>query len=169
MGDERTLYFSWLTELVEGCGEYWRLNSVLHDINYTWTNPMDINRCADGMALRREFEDIYQLDTELEEELECSVLEMLIALAYHMADLIDAEVSDAYYILLGNLGLNVYDDVNYYDAGGEYDIREIVDRWLTGSYERNGKGGLFPLRYSRKDQRIRDIWYQMNVFIMDYR
>ena len=85
-------YFNWMCQLV--CDKRWRnkglsyqmLLSQLHSIDFQYTLPMDENRAEDGIDLRYRFgyEKEYEgsmiacyLDNR-----PCSVLEMLIALAF---------------------------------------------------------------------------------------
>ena len=44
-------------------------------------------------------------------------------------------------------------------------IDQVVDRFLDRAYERNGKGGLFTVRYRNRDMRNLEIWTQMCLFL----
>ena len=67
--------------------------------------------------------------------------------------------------MIHNLGLDIFDDENYTDNGGNAAIFEIVASWLDRTYSYDGEGGLFPLRNPDYDQRDAEIWYQMQAYL----
>lgn len=148
-------YLKWLIKLVERREnkKYIDLLEWLFYQNFYSILPNDDNRAADGIALRSEFG--IQLDRE------CSILEMLIALArrmdYYLEDLIGPpNVKNYFWRFIENLNLDLEnEDYNYL----------IITRFLERRYERNGNGGIFPLKRYRKDQRDVEIWYQMMAYI----
>ena len=92
----------------------------------------------------------------------CSVLEMLIALAYRCEELRhDPEYGDRtgqwFWEMIVNLKLDEFDDANY----NETKVTQIVNRFLSRKYQPNGKGGLFFIANPREDLRKVDIWMQM--------
>lgn len=46
-------------------------------------------------------------------------------------------------------------------------IRDILQCFIWREYEPNGRGGLFPLKNPKKDQRNVEIWYQFNAYLDD--
>lgn len=162
-------YFAWLVDLVEGAG-HTKLLEHLHKTTYIWRMPNDENRADDGEALRSRF--LYETnytDYDLPEK-ECSVFEMLVALASRINDiLIDIEGDDDtarwFWMLLENLKLEEYDDKmlkyeNLYD-----DISHYIGVFMDRTYTREGLGGLFPLRRPKENQRNVEIWYQMSAYL----
>jgi hypothetical protein len=65
--------------------------------------------------------------------------------------------------LLNNLGLSGYTDAEF---NGQRVI-EIIETLVTRTYQPNGLGGLFPLRYATEDQREVEIWYQAQNYLLD--
>jgi hypothetical protein len=129
---------------------------------------MDANRAADGLALRdryaHEYVDLRYDDIRHDE---CSVLEMMIALACRMEDDImhDPELGDRspewFWMVITNLRLDRMDDEHY----DEKNVENIINVMVGRSYFMNGTGGLFPLKMPKVNQRRVEIWYQMSAFI----
>lgn len=170
-------YFEWMYHLV--CSEkiqrnkisYRRLLYFLHSVIYTPTIEMDNSRQADGIRFRYQFtyEHGYP-DTYVDEYLngeECSMLEMMIALAFRVErDIMDNyqygdRTSQWFWSMLISLGLNHMDDKNF-------DLRyceQVIDDFLAHNYEPNGKGGLFTLQHPHRDMRDVDIWCQFMWYL----
>lgn len=66
---------------------------TLHDVDFTWTHPMDENRASDGHSMRVRFADIHnEVNREdIYKALEgpCSMFEMMIALAWKESVMFD--------------------------------------------------------------------------------
>jgi len=161
-------YFLHLCTLVEPYDEHnLPLLRHLHDAVFIPLIPNDDNREADGIQLREEF-----LDEEGPQALSsnflkkpCSMLEMLIALSRRLewessGETWEQPASEWFWVLLDNLGLG---DQKY----DKNRTDEILDIFVQRTYKRNGEGGLFPMRRNRKDQRKREIWYQMNDWVVE--
>ncbi len=165
-------YFEWMYQLV--CGEqhskrlfYRKLLYLLHDMEFTYTIPMDGNRAEDGTDLRYRFgyENAYEssmIATYLDDQ-PCSVLEMMVALAIrceeHIMD--DPDIGDRtgqwFWNMIVNLGLGSMSDTNF-----DIDqVEKIIHKFLNHEYKRNGEGGLFTVKHIRIDMRSVEIWYQM--------
>ena len=162
-------YFDWLVELIQGC-EHVKLLRHMHETTYIWRIPNDENRADDGEALRSRF--LYETnytDYDLPEK-GCSVLEMLVALASRINDiLIDIEGDDDtprwFWMLIENLDLVKFDDISL-DEDGNFDEIDIrLCNFMERTYTRNGYGGLFPLNKSKENQRNIEIWYQMSAYL----
>lgn len=170
-------YFAWLYSLVndgEEHKDYWRLLNRLHKKEFVWFVLNDDNRVADGLALRDEFAEDYNLKKEdCLQVLDgpCSVLEMLIALSLRCAkDIYDDENgSDIFWEMIGNLGFLKKEFQDGY-FGPEQMIKtdNIIGKLVTRSYCKDGSGGgLFPLLYPKKDQRRVEIWYQTQSYFLE--
>lgn len=163
-------YFYWLANLV--CNEqfelryYQNLLEYFHKVEFTWTIENDENRAIDGINLREQFAyendlNIYMCNRYLEGP--CSILEMLVALSCRCEhDIMD----DNYYgnrtqewflYMIKSMKLLNMDD-------GRFDIdyvQFVIDRFLSRTYKRDGDGGLFYIKGTKRDMRKAEIWYQM--------
>lgn len=166
------LYLTWLYSQVGSIRAvhpdrtHWSLIRQLFKKEFVWTVPNDDNRVEDGKDLRYEFMTVNELD-ELDHEwmsLGCSFLEMLIALSRRLSFEAEGKPSWWFWKLLSNLGIEPYSDSMNYDA---LRVDRILDQVIWRRYARDGKGGLFPLRHSRKDQRKIEIWYQLNEYLLE--
>lgn len=168
-------YYQWLCELIcvnqEG-QSYWILAKDLHRKEFFWTVPNDDNRCVDGKKLRELFSDeIGYLSYDLLDQ-PCSMLEMLVALSKRFGDSVlekddDEEFMPWFWEIMENCGLEKFTDEAYYDLNGKVEVDEILNNILERGYRRNGKGGLFPLKNAKKDQRKVEICYQMSAYLLE--
>ncbi len=176
----RTEYFHWLVSITgiapdNSESSYHLLLKKLHERDFYSIVPNDDNRGEDGKKLRKEFADEanYHVDTILDMlESPCSMLEMMIALSIRcqeiMSDLDDNfTVSKWFWEMISNVGLIEMDDDHYVDMGGSDEFRKIIDIILDRKYDKNGNGGLFPLKYPGKNQRKQELVYQMNAYLME--
>ena len=129
--------------------------------------PLDENRAVDGLDLRETFiNSLGKISIGPQDDLPCSILEMLIALAMRCNDWIICDVDDHYsewfWTFLDNLGLLVYDDRRYNSSK----VDDILRKWLDREYRFDGSGGLFPLANPEIDQRMIEIWSQL-VYYLD--
>lgn len=161
-------YFDWLYALVNDSkytkrATYRRLLMCLHTIDFTYTIPLDENRAQDGVDLRYRFamERGYMLtDVPIGQ---CSVLEMLVALAYRCEEhiMVDPDIGNRtgqwFWTMISNIGLDSMID-------GHFDKRYVLDKiskLLNRDYQKNGSGGLFTIDNCSRDLRRVEIWYQM--------
>ena len=126
-------------------------------------------------------------------EFPASFLEVLVSLAYLMDDCIlyDSEFivdgkpfgevvkSDDhpamwFWEMMANIDLAGFTNQVFKDArerGEELNLRRIVrqkvDRVMYRRYRGDGRGGLFPLKHPKTDQRQVELWYQLNAYIED--
>lgn len=160
--DLEALYFDWLCAKVLDSDHagYTTLLSMLHREKFVWLVSMDENRAEDGKDLRRDFfkESYIKKDHEWNNQ-ECSVLEMLIALARRAEFQTNDSVVWWFWTFIRNLGL---------DNPG-IDEHEFGDRMhvvLWRLYQCDGSdGGMFPLNGDFGDQRTTELWYQLCHFI----
>lgn len=170
-------YFHWLCEMVHIDQEersYWLIAKDLHNRIFTPIIERDENRAMDGLELRDQFleNEWYSRGGEFEND-ECTVLEMLVALAQRM----DFEMNNAdddydrtaywFWEMIDNLGLTDFDDESYIDLDGQTYVDKIIDDFVERNYDYNGAGGIFPLRYCDRDQRNVEIWYQMSAYLYE--
>ena len=171
-GTAKNKYIRWILKEV-GCGpedmkKYKLLFKQLFETEFTWIIPRDDNRLSDGLRLRRDFDR--QFDTYISDsDYPCSVLEMLIALAIRMENDILGDPTDEhpekwFWIMLDNLGLLGYSDA-VFGSIASAEINEKVQKFLAREIDRDGKGGIFPIKGTKNDQRKVEIWYQMQEFI----
>ena len=169
MRSTRDPYFDWLCITINN-RNYMELARYLHSLEFRAKLPADQNRGMDGMQLRVDFMERHGAYGSSSNRGACTMLEFLIGIAKHMSFLMNGNVSDhrtAYYfwVLIRNLGLNKCTDDNWYTINGEFYTEDAVYRVLDRQYDRNGKGGLFPLRHTSQDQRKVEIWYQMHAWL----
>lgn len=148
-------YFGRLLDLVEYDGDEY-LMKQLHQTYFVWVIPMDDNRAEDGLELRSRLDYISDED--------CSVLEMLIALAERASHQYGGSPLEWFGTFLENLDLLQFTDGSVYN---EYYVDEILHKWMTRDIQPDGSGGLFPLRHPPQDQRETEIWYQMSAYIIE--
>ena len=171
-------YFKWLCNLVNFDSRYTILAKAMHRKSFYSLIDNDDNRGEDGKKIRDIFIKDKSYDLEYsEEQLEqvlggpCSVFEMLVALSFRMEDVLyDCEApikSNGYFWeLLHNLELDTFTD-DKYDESEVYIVDNILDSFLQREYRRSGKGGLFPLKNFKRDQRKVEIWYQMMEYLTE--
>lgn len=166
------MYFKWLYSQVDTSREghtYWDIARLLYKKEFVWTIPNDDNRAEDGRELRREFIELNRIRRVDENwlTLGCSMLELLIALSRRLEFETEDVGSEVWFrILMSNLGL-----LNYYDARAfsANEVDETLDRVIWRTYDSTGRGGLFPLKQPRENQKTVEIWYQMSAYLLERR
>lgn len=169
------LYFKWLCELVcdKHRGKYFgRLLETLHMREFTWLMNLDADRASDGVSMREKFAYYHNLELDIVlEELEgpCSVLEMMVGLAYRVENQIMGEVGDEdvgrwFWNMVDNMYLGNMDNGNY----DELYVQQSIDILLDRNYQRNGSGGLYLIADSDRDAREMTIWAQMCHYLNDF-
>lgn len=171
-------YHEWLLDLCSDLchpNNYNELFEKLCSIKFYSRIINDDNRIEDGRDLRLRFSesnpnwsyrDVYLYLYDLD----CSVLEMMLALALRCEETIigDYDIGDRTHIwfnnMLSSLHLDGMTDSNY----DEDYIDKRIDIFLKHKYESNGKGGLFTLKNPPEDLRKCEIWYQMCWYLTEY-
>jgi hypothetical protein len=169
-------YFEWLYNYVckgrsHSKVSYRKLLECLHQIEFTFFVPNDVNRAKDGVDLRYRFAMVED-DERITDILDgpCTVLEMMVALSIRCEETImdDTQYGDRtgqwFWNMMSNLGIgNMPDDI--------FD-REIVEdaiyRFLERRYDPDGKGGLFHIRGCSDDLRNVEIWVQLCWYLDNY-
>lgn len=173
IGNIQDTYFSWLCDIV--CENrfakeisYNKLLLYLHDTEFRYSLPMDGNRAADGVSLRYRFawsigyEDDPDFITDALRG-ECSVLEMMVALALKCEENImddpqyGSRTGQWFWTMVKNLSLGGMSDERF----DEYYVKERIRIFLDRKYEPDGTGGLFYIRNCEDDLRRVEIWYQL--------
>ena len=175
--DER--YFEWLYKMIGAVSNpnpdrsHWQLAKVLFKTKFLYFIPNDNNRALDGVDLREEFLDQHPgIDFTVDWlEMDCSMLEMMIAIAKRADFESDSGtmlggVGGWFWKLMDNIDLSKYTDSNFTDDSLEEIIR-VLDRINDRKYKTNGRGGLFPLRRTTEDQRYVELWYQLSAYLLE--
>lgn len=178
MSNEGTLddlYLEWLYKNFVGSvsnknpnSTYWELARQLYTMPFTWTIRDDKNRAEDGKNLQDQFFEACDIqDVEINWQWrDASVLEVLIGLACRAAFETGEEPGNWLWKFLRNLDLQSYNDRVYSQIVRE-EVDAVVRRWLDREYDKNGVGGLFPLRHARQDQTQVNLWYQLQAFLLE--
>lgn len=167
-------YFKYLYNIVmtkHHQGSYHFLMQQLYNTEFISMIPHDDNRERDGEQLRERFLDKGGL-LELADDKPCSMLEMLIGLAYRMEEMLLGEpfamsCSQCFWLFLNNLDLSYIDDHMFLHHEMEMEIEEKLAKLNSRTYERNGTGGIFPLTRAKRDQRKTEIWYQLSDYLLE--
>ena len=169
------VYLEWLYKEAVGATRnanpaksFWQIAKQLYSIPFEWLIANDDNRAEDGICLREEFvaeSHIQDVDQNWM-DLECSFLEMLIALARRASFESSGEPGDWFWHFLRTMDIDRYSDLRF-NSQVKAEIAHIVERIIYRKYGRNGDGGLFPLRNARKDQRRVELWEQMSEYLLE--
>lgn len=147
---------------------YWLLLKELYRTPFTWSIRNDDNRSGDGLDLRQEFMD--ECDVEDEDgfwtDLECSFLEMLIALSLRASFDSERTPVEWFWEMLQNMGIDKHTNKAFNNASRR-EVNEAVDRVINRTYSPDGRGGLFPLKSPHADQRTIELWYQMSSYLLE--
>ncbi len=167
-------YYLWLVRQITPTEkmkkEYSRLLMTLFSTTFTWKLRGDANRAADGVNLRKQYEEEVGLDEHITSQAlfgPCTILEMMAALALRCENSIMAD--DAFgnrtgvwfWKMIDNLGLTPYSNGAYDDDA----VFDILARFLRREYTPDGKGGLFQIDNPPKNLRRVEIWYQMGWWL----
>lgn len=168
-------YFEWLTSQIElppGSKTYNELFERMHNTEFIWMVPNDDNRVQDGLDLRTEF-----LNTKRRKERKrlavqemfgrggATVLEVLIGLSRRVAFLTSGESPFWAWRLIENLKLDRMADP--LADGKLHRVDIILEDLIWRTYERDGRGGFFPLKDSPQDQTQVELWHQMNAYVTE--
>ncbi len=161
------IYYEWLISLtddrVHKPKDYSHLLRELDLIDYRYRFILDENRDKAGQNLRSRYGyengvDVIDIRTG-----HASILEVLIALSFNMADQTECEQSDMFWHMLINLGLDKFTD-DMFDC---HIVDRIVNDWIDGDFEQNGSGSPFPLHEYHGDATHLDLFSLMNAYIYE--
>lgn len=147
---------------------YWELMRRLYSTKFHWFIHNDDNRASDGLELRAEFIQRWGTDgiDAAWLQLDCSFLEMLIALSRRAAYDSHGSAGDWFWLMIKNLELRDYTD-EIYEISIDEEVTEVLNRVNDRTYERDGTGGLFPLREPKENQRRVEIAYQLAAYLLE--
>ena len=168
-------YNQWCLEKIHGYEPKYAVFSKL--LTQLWSIPYryneyrrgsDIDRYKDGLDLRQTYAEITGDDRILYWDNDCSVMEMLIALAIKIDwGIMGIPTEDKTYywfwLMIHNLHLSIMTDDNY----DEFYISEVIDDWLERRIEYNGKRGIFPLNDPEFNQKYETTWDQLNSYLKE--
>lgn len=158
-------YFEWLVSQItipeRNRHTFNELFLKLHHTEFFFTVSGDDNRVQDAIDLRTQFKQ--QVGTNIKFNNYCSILEIIVALSRTLEFVDSGKASDWAWCLIENLKLQFYYDP--WDRDQNERVTEILDRFVWRRYQRNGRGGLFPLVFAKEDQRKVELWYQLNAYI----
>lgn len=164
----RNEYFLWLLNRIRiddiDLDDYMVLMAYLYEYDFFWVLELDANIAARGLDLRYEFDPYMDLGMK-----NCSVLEMLVALAWYWEHDItyDFQIGDRsglwFWTMIENLGLLSYHNQIF----DEEAVSGKLVYWLERRFEYDGTGSPFPLKNPHRDQRNLIIWLQVNDFVME--
>lgn len=160
-------YFNWLCAKVldRGNSIYLDLMRILYQTEFIWVVRGDKNRAEDGCELRYDFlrETSYHKESEWFNT-PCSIFEMLVAFAKRAEFQTDQSHKDWFWEFIENLELDEYRQVSEDDATI---VEEILHDFVWRTYDSSGYGGIFPLRWPKRDQTEVEIWYQFSEYLDD--
>ncbi len=172
------VYLTWLYSLVGSvqntnpANNHWELLKVLYGTAFAGYVPNDDKRSADGKDLRIEFLQTtgYPLYDPYGSwfDLDCSVLEMILALARRAAFEDEAQGSPVewFWRMIHNLELDGYTD-DIFEISIQETVKEVLARLNGRQYSQDGAGGLFPLRSTTVDQRTVELWTQLSAYLLE--
>lgn len=172
------VYLTWLYGQVSSvqntnpANNHWELLKVLYGTAFSGHVPNDDNRSADGKDLRIEFLQStgYPLYDPYGSwfDLDCSVLEMILALARRASFEDEAQGSPVewFWRMIHNLELDYYTD-DIFEISIQETVKEVLARLNNRTYSQNGSGGLFPLERTNVDQRTVELWTQMSAYLLE--
>ena len=173
-------YFEWLYYLVCGNDEYNRLSyrkllSFLHSVEFTYVIDFDGNRAQDGIDFRYRFGHEHGFSQSMIrtclDDRPCSVLEMMVALAYKVEEQImdnneyGNRTGQWFWNMIVSLGLGYMNDLDFNESAAY----RVISKFLDRRYSPDGKGGLFTIENCPYDMRDVEIWSQcmwyLNIII----
>lgn len=169
-------YFDWLKEQIMSddiyeLDDYGILITTLSVMPFTYVVEMDSNRMWDGLYLRNIFyDDHVAFEGELTQE--CSLLEMLVGLAYRMANDVFSDLGkstgDWFWEFMSNLGADYYtDDIleGVSDKNHRDDLIDLLSNFMDRKYKDSRSGNIFLFKKDPKDLKKIELWYQMHYYI----
>jgi len=155
-------YYQWLIAQIKtpSTRSFNDLFDRLHNTEFVWIVPNDDNRVQDGLDLRYHFAGDKRKKMSLEG---VTLLEILVSLSIRVAFTAGGDAKDWAWTLLKNVKLSKASDPLVGNKANK--VEDIIYALIWRTYERNGQGGFFPMKYSLKDQTKAEIWDQMNEYV----
>ena len=174
------LYFDWLTEFIDFDDKvnlYDHLLEHLFNTDFVWLEsiPLDRNRAVDGLQLRQRYSALLgqngdgQAFLSIMQNKNCSMLEMLIAFAERLTQLVTLEKYEFFWMFIDNLGLGWATEYDF-DIDIVNDILRDFTYGTVHGEEPKGKENppvLFPCRevYNNLNS---DLYMQANLYLKSY-
>ena len=188
-------YFIWLIKQVGLNGldpnQEWRkketddktystLADILFRTEFKARNDFDKNRIADAKILREDYALLcsrYRNYAAIDSP-GVSFLEVMIALCQKfdtdvmMTDKREDRSKEWFWLMLKNAGLDIYVDSGFNDPDDEeanpYMVCQSILQIINDrEYDEDGKGGFFPLKHPKYNQKNRELWYQMHEYFLE--
>lgn len=165
-------YFNWLYDKAfprrrSTRFTYKIVTAAMHAMPFNVLVPLDDNRAADGLELRKAFlQSQGGQRGDLVDYREASIFEVLIALANRAERMIGLPQAEMFAIFMDNLDLSQYHD-DTSRVGVNMTVVRILRRFNNRKYTARGAGGLFPLMSPITDQRRQELWYQMGEYMAE--
>lgn len=170
-------YFDWLYDTVcksrvNDSISYKRMFNHMHQKEFIFIIPNDINRAKDGTNLRYRYA-MLRNDEEIFEILNdspCSILEMMVAIAIRCEETIMNNTSYGdrtgqwFWNMMSNIGISFMTDDRY----DKLFLENKLDILLKRDYRPDGKGGLFYIRNCEDDLRDVEIWTQLCWYLNNF-
>lgn len=156
--------------MTQGKKEYSNYNKLLrllHNIEFTWIIDLDSARASDGVEMRLRYCNETGCKRSSLGYDECTVLEMMVALAVRIEDQImqDIEYGDRTYkwfwLMIESMGLMDETDDSFHPDYAENRVINVLDR----QYPKDGYGGWVYIPGTKNDLRNATIWYQMMWYL----
>jgi hypothetical protein len=170
-------YFEYLYHLMYDIWDYKSSESYisvcwcLHNVDFLALVDYDENRIADAAGLRNQFKDkagsLGPAELTAIITPDCTVFEVLIALATRADFMVPLGTRVWFQLFLENLGLDTWSDEKC--SVSTWPIERTINNFNNRDYRPNGKGGIFPLRQPKQDQRDVELWYQMGAYMTENR
>lgn len=159
-------YFDWLCAKVlypSNRRQYRDFLWLLHTTEFKWVIDADANREEDGRELRQYFlaSSRWPWDSTWFEE-PASVLEVFIAFADRASFQTDTPAKRWFWDILTNLELGEYRQMSESDIPV---VKRVLEAFMNRDYDDGGRGGMFPMRWPKRDQREVEIWYQFCEYV----
>ena len=170
------LYFNFLVDKVATRSEAIMYSDLLHFLSvhsFIVSLPMDGNRAADGLELRTEFAQSYKSGIHYHsilngiDQVECSILEMLVALSVRIErdimndDFIGDRTGLWFWAAIDSVGIKWPNE-----EFDKFEADEKIDICMERGYDYEGHGSFFTVHNPPRDMRTTDIWYQANWWLM---
>lgn len=174
------LYYDWLIDSIDDFDDkvtlYEHLLEYLFETDFVWLKsiPFDENRSIEGLKLREEYakkldkKDADVLLSKLKSKT-CSLLEMFIAFAEKLTQIIDIQKAAFFWIFIDNLGLGWATEYDF-----DIDIVSgILNDFMYGTVHGHEPVGnekppvLFPCREVYANMNY-DLFMQANLYLNSY-
>lgn len=165
-------YRDWLIESVGSFEDknYAPLLRELYRREFYSLVKYDEDRGSDGIALRGNWAELHNVDSDGLNFGPCKVLEVLIGISQRIEFQLfgsqwaeEWDYKKVFWHLLDNLNLLEYEGIL---KGSEYEtVIHICDAFCARKYKCDGFGNIFRIFDSEKDVRKMNLWTQMGLYI----